>query len=271
VNTRRGASRIQDNPFGPISLGKRSDISDIALSIWGKTMSRISGQARRAIIASTVATLTLGAAHANVFVTYSDAYSVAAEAFLLNTITGTASKAEPTLGAPVELADSESIAIASADFSNGIPSIADPYAEISITPTLPKGAASVTFQASAEVEYAFSIKQATFGPQPSTIKVDVIGSFEGGDATMVTTASVSVLNQNQIPLASENEYQNNFNPLPGSPFVSSPFTLTVDVIPGAVYESPRRAADASPSSPRAYAAPPRPGILALTPRQLIRT
>jgi hypothetical protein len=149
VNTRRDASRIQDNPFGPISrlsLGKRSDISDIALSIWGNTMSRISGQARRAIIASTVATLTLGAAHANVFVTYSDGYSVAAEAFLLNTITGTASKAEPNLGTPVELADSESIAIASADFSNGIPSIADPYAEISITPTLPKAPPASLFK-----------------------------------------------------------------------------------------------------------------------------
>jgi hypothetical protein len=93
-----------------------------------------------------------------------------------------------------------------------------------------------TFQANAEVEYAFSVKPATIGPQPTTIKVDVIGSFEGGDPTMVTTVSVCVLDQNQIPLASENEYQNNFNPLPGSPFVSSPFTLTVDVIPGAVYQ-----------------------------------
>src|SRR5580704_10520130 len=93
-----------------------------------------------------------------------------------------------------------------------------------------------TFQANAEVEYAFSVKPATIGPQPTTIKVDVIGSFEGGDPTMVTTVSVCVLDQNQIPLASENEYQNNFNPLPGSPFVSRPFTLTVDVIPGAVYQ-----------------------------------
>jgi hypothetical protein len=161
---------------------------------------------------------------------------VAAEAFISNIITGVVTKTEPTLETPVELADSESIAIASADFSNGIPSIADPYAEISITPTLPKGVASVTFQANADVEYAFSVKQATIGPQPTTIKVDVIGSFEGGGPTMVTTASVSVLDQNQIPLASENEYQNNFNPVPGSPFVSSPFTLTVDVIPGAVYQ-----------------------------------
>jgi hypothetical protein len=78
-----------------------------------------------------------------------------------------------------------------------------------------------TFQANAEVEYAFSVKPATIGPQPTTIKVDVIGSFEGGDPTMVTTVSVCVLDQNQIP---------------GSPFVSSPFTLTVDVIPGAVYQ-----------------------------------
>jgi hypothetical protein len=71
-----------------------------------------------------------------------------------------------------------------------------------MTPFLPVGAASITFGATAEVAYFFSVTQATYGPQPSTIAVDVVGSFQGGDPTMVTTASVDVYNQNQVLIAS---------------------------------------------------------------------
>jgi PEP-CTERM motif-containing protein len=53
---------------------------------------------------------------------------------------------------------------------------------------------------------------------------------------MVTTASVDVYNKNQTVIAPQTEYQNNSNLLPRPPFVSNPFTLTVNVIPGAVYE-----------------------------------
>ena len=201
-------------------------------------MRRISGRAQRAIAASIITAFTFGAARANVFVMYSNTLPVAAEASILDTLTGGAAASEPTLKTPVTEEDLEVTATASANTSTSQPfsGIADPFAKVSMTPFLPVGAGSITFGATAEVVYFFSVTQATYGPQPSTIAVDVVGSFQGGDPTMVTTASVDVYNQNQVLIASQTEYQNNSKPLPGPPYVSNPFTLTFNATPGVVYE-----------------------------------